>query len=54
MQTKKGNGMRGCKKVNFLEINERGDPNKVREVGKNRKIDKRGGMFIWHLRVPTT
>ena len=38
--------MRGCKKVNFLEINERGDPNKVREVGKNRKIDKRGDVYL--------
>ena len=28
-----------------------GGHNRVRGVGKNPKINKRGGMFIWDLRV---
>ena len=42
--------MGGLQKVNVLKINKRGGPNKVRGVGKVRKINKRG-KFIWHLRI---
>ena len=37
---------RGVRKiVSFLKINKGGD-NKVRGVGKNRKINKRGAVYL--------
>ena len=34
-----------CKKVSFLRINK-GGPNKVRGVGKNQEINKRGDVYL--------
>ena len=44
--TKKCNENRVHKKVNFLKINKPGGPNKVRRVGQNRKINKRGEIYL--------
>jgi len=40
-----------CEKVHFLKVNKRGVQIRSGGFGKNGKIDKRGGTFIWHLRV---